>query len=793
MRFSKEEKKQFGKKMINVIIALLVVLIFDAKFMPSEDFGVMLEWWFVLLLVTAAFFPLSLLVFKRFHNNGWIFAKPLGIAITGWLLWYLSSFKLVRFTQTSCIVILLLSAVVNYVLFFLYCSKKKVDVYEIFSLEKIGSMITVEAMFLIVFAGYCYIKGYNSGAYGIEKFMDYGFVTAMLKSEYMPPHDLWLSGNSINYYYMGQYLASFIIKLSGVGAGYGYTLMMITLPALSFTLAYTIVYNVMKKLYKDYSLDENKEKWVSGLAGILGGLSLSFAGNMHYPIYKWIVPRLYMVLGKEPPAAYWFPDATRYIGHNPDIADKTTHEFPGYAYVLGDLHAHVVNIIFVLTVLGALYAWMLSREELIKSNKDAEKIEKVKWVKEIFAPSMCLCMFFVGLFNMTNTWDFPIYFVVSGGIVLFTNLITFRYKKQAWILTGLQALAYIVVWAIVSLPFTLSFDSIATYVRFVDRHSRFYQLMVLWGLPATLVLIFVIRRVVLALKKKGGHFFPRFFDNMTLGELYICTIGVCALGLVLMPEVVYVADIYGGEYQRTNTMFKLTYQAYILFAIAMTVIIVFLMYFKLGKHLRRIGIVALTLFLCTVAYFFEACSAWFTGYYKSLDASWFLASESPDDEAGIEWINENVPGDAIVLEMFGLSYTFFNRISVFTGNSTVLGWQTHEWLWRSSGDKDYPEIVTNRRQDVLKIYTSQDIGEVKALIDKYDIDYIYVGEAEHFDGYSAADQSYVDAGTAAAYHGGNYLKIETNEELLKQLGEVHMISEATDEKPYDTYIIEIDK
>ena len=30
----------------------------------------------------------------------------------------------------------------------------------------------------------------------------------------------------------------------------------------------------------------------------------------------------------------------------------TIHEFPSYSFVLGDLHAHVVNVMFVLLVLG---------------------------------------------------------------------------------------------------------------------------------------------------------------------------------------------------------------------------------------------------------------------------------------------------------------------------------------------------------------------------------------------------------------------------------------------------------
>lgn len=45
--------------------------------------------------------------------------------------------------------------------------------------------------------------------------------------------------------------------------------------------------------------------------------------------------------------------------------------------------------------------------------------------------------------------------------------------------------------------------------------------------------------------------------------------GLCAIGLILIPEIVYVRDIYENGNARANTMFKLTYQAYILFGMTM--------------------------------------------------------------------------------------------------------------------------------------------------------------------------------------------------------------------------------
>ena len=72
---------------------------------------------------------------------------------------------------------------------------------------------------------------------------------------------------------------------------------------------------------------------------------------------------------------YWFPNATRYIGYNPDTADKTIHEFPSYSFVLGDLHAHVINIMFVLTVVALLWGLLLNRK------KDLERAGTGEYLK----------------------------------------------------------------------------------------------------------------------------------------------------------------------------------------------------------------------------------------------------------------------------------------------------------------------------------------------------------------------------------------------------------------------------
>ena len=787
------------------LMVFIIMFAMAKHYMQAADLKAVMSWWFMLIIIGLVFLPTALILFNRFAANGWMFAKTIGIAVSAWFVFYLSSFKIMKFTRTNCALALIICLALNMVVFYLYNKNGRnfIKIKECLTFDRVSLMIVSEAVFFAVLVIWCYLKGFNPSAYGTEKFMDYGFITAILKSEYMPAHDLWYAGEGINYYYVGQYISAFLVRVSGVGAGYGYNLMMMTLATFGACLPFSIVYNAMifariERDKKKDGPDKDKQSLVPAIAGIIAAVGVSVAGNMHYPIYKWIVPKLQRMNG-EAVTNYWFADATRYIGYNPDVDDKTIHEFPCYSFVLGDLHAHVINIIFVLTVIALLFAWMMNRKPVMDISK-TEGAPKVNWVREIFSPQLVMVMFFIGLFHMTNYWDFPIYTVVSGAVILFTNLITYRYKKEGWILTGLQALAFIVIGFIVALPFTLSFESISTAVAFCSRHSRFYQLLVLWGLPTTLVIIFFVKKIKDGLRNEevkayahGGkklNALERIFDAVDVTDLFFLILGLSSVGLVMMPEVIYVVDIYGGAYERANTMFKLTYQAYIMFAMCMAVIITKFLYYKAEKSLRVVGIVGLILFCATACYFFEACSAWFSNYYQTLDASAFMEEENEADVAGVEWINENVPDDSVVLEMCGLSYTYFNRISVFTGNSTVLGWQTHEWLWRSSGtDKEYPEAMTERHADIIDIYTSTSVSTVQALIEKYNIDYIYVGEAEHFDGYFSKSESDSDAGY---FHGGYYKKINVNDELLKSLGKVTVIAEAGTGSAYETYIVKVD-
>lgn len=806
-------------------------LYFGMRFMGTVDFTYVLTWWLSLILLGVVMQPLCIVLFPKFHDGGWLFSKALGIAVCSFVMWYLSSLRLVKFTRTGSIVLSILVLLCGSILFYFLKMKKerKYRISEFYTTERLVSMLSSEIIFFCAFVVWCYLRGKNPDAFGTERFMDYGFMMSMNKSEYMAPVDMWFSGNGINYYYYGQYLCTFICKLTEVPVTHGYNISMAMLAAFGFSMPYSIVSNLLRVRLIDRSserltnagkaraarlgeiIDESAEPYYRpAFAGMLAGIAVSVSSTMHYPIYKHILPWFQRLHGDEE-YKYWFSNPTRYIGYYYERGDKTIHEFPSYSYVLGDLHAHVVNTILVMTVLAVLFSWLLSRKEKMDLVREGGSVfgpdqtvvdaMKFPW-KEALHPAVFTCSFLIGLFHMTNYWDFPIYFVVSGAIILFSNIIIYGYKKyHAWALTGCEAVVFIVVGFIVSLPFTLSFKSMSMGIGITLKHTLFKEFLVVWGLPFICLIVFLLA----LLREKAEQVTkripkdrikrPPFLTSLSISDLFVLTVALCAGGLVLIPEVIFVRDIYGGDYERANTMFKLSYQAFIMFGISMAYIIGRLMFMPKSVFQKAFAMTGvLCIFACN-AYMNQCYRDWMSGKYRGLDASAFMKNQNSDDAEMVEFINNNIEGQPVILERAGLSYTYYNRISVFTGCPTVVGWKTHEWLWRCNGKIDKcPEEVDERICDIETVFTSDSADEVMAILRKYNVDYLYIGECERYYGYDHVNVDQTNASSGVKYIGGYYYRPSTpNINMLLSLGTPVKTIGPTDKKPYTTYLIKIRK
>lgn len=716
-----------SNKIKKMILKLLPagVLLGMAVWLLKGDVWTFLTWWLLAGVMGMAAMPLTGLLFREFDDKGWMFSKIVAIVVTGFLTWFLTAVKLLKFTTSACVGVSLACG-----LFFLLLGKAQYKKgIECLPINHLELVYWEEVLFLAFFLLWTYLAGFHPAAYGTEKFMDYGFMEAMMRSTTLPAVDLWYSEGTINYYYGGQYFAVFLTKLTGTKVELTYNLMRTFVAGLAFVLPYSLVYQMAKdRMGKKAAGAVGWKKAVPQISGILAGLSVSIAGNMHYVYYGQIRPWLQKLTGQEPDS-YWFPDATRYIGFNPDVEDKTIHEFPCYSFVLGDLHAHVVNIMFVLLLLGLLYAWVKMVRK--RTYDTGEPGTKEFWEKHLLMPQILFAAVLLGMFRWTNYWDFVIYFVVTGGVVLFTNIVLMKGQGK-WVIgvTAAQAAEVLAIGTIVILPFTLNFETMVQGVAVAQNHSLPHQLLILWGLPVILTVIFVISLLAEKLGGVKNKTIYKFMKSLKLPDLFAMVMGLCAIGLVLIPELVYVRDIYENGNARANTMFKLTYQAYIMFGMTMAYIIFRMLVISYRKFLKAAAGIALVCLIWTFGYFGNSVDSWFgevkdPSKYQGLNATAFLETDFPEDAAGIRWLKKNIKGSPVVLEANGDSYTQYERVSAMTGLPTVLGWYVHEWLWRN----DVADLNT-KSGDIELIYTSKDEKQVKDLLEKYNISYIFTGACE---------------------------------------------------------------
>ena len=743
------------KQIFKIIPALLLVTL--SAFLLQGDVWTFWTWYLLALVLGAAAMPLTGRLFRRFQDRGWMFSKVTAIAVSGFLTWFLVAVKIIKFTTMTCIVVTLVCAAASLIL---YCREQKAG-FECIPFAHLDLVYAEELLFFTAFLLWTYFAGFHPAAYGTEKFMDYGFMEAMMRSKTLPATDLWYSQGKINYYYGGQYFAVFLTKLSGAKVELTYNLMRTFVAGLAFAMPFSLVHQMVTD-----RLGRIRTGWKKALpsvTGILAGISVSIAGNMHYVVYGQIIPFIQKLKGEEV-SSYWFPDATRYIGFNPDVEDKTIHEFPCYSFVLGDLHAHVVDIMFVLLLLGLLYAWMKKVRTTELSGESMSRREF--WKKQLLMPQLLAAGALLGMFHWTNYWDFVIYFVVTCGVALFMNIIGQKGKIR-WVLgvTAAQAVEILTLATVIILPFTLQFDTsnMVQGIALAKHHSLLHQLLVLWGLPGILTILFVVSLLIEKLRGAEQKSLYHLLTSIRLPDLFAVLMGLCAIGLVLIPELVYVRDIYENGNARANTMFKLTYQAYIMFGMTMIYAIFRLLVIGKNKILKVLAFIGLFLFVWTCGYFGNSVHSWFgtvwkSSQYKGLNATAFLETDFPEDVNGIRWLKENISDAPVVLEANGDSYSEYERVSAMTGLPTIMGWYVHEWLWRG----DLADLNA-KIEEIKEIYTSTDETRVKELLDEYNVSYIFVGSCER-----------------------NKYGADLNNDLLKGLGEV-----VFQDSEYPTYIVKI--
>jgi uncharacterized membrane protein len=224
-----------------------------------------------------------------------------------------------------------------------------------------------------------------------------------------------------------------------------------------------------------------------------------------------------------------------------------------------------------------------------------------------------------------------------------------------------------------------------------------------------------------------------------------------ALGgaLLAVCEIVYLRDVFVGSYPRMNTVFKFYFQVWLLFALASAPALAWLVErarmpaperWRIPLYAGRAawGLLVVALVAATLIYPFGASHSVYPLDQKhvtlALDGMRRNPFLAPQDVAGIVWLQQHAPADAVVVEGNDKAEynTVTSRVSTYTGLPTLIGWLGHEYQWRVNWLKDpaHAADYNARLTDLTTIYTNPDNQVVVQTLRKYHARYLFVGAVE---------------------------------------------------------------
>jgi YYY domain-containing protein len=666
-------------------------------------------WWLVLEIIGLVTLPIASQVARNLKDNGYSISKPLGLLLLTYISWIISIFS-----GYSYFTVLVSIAIIGACSFLKCILKGKTQVDKKY-------LIRFELLFAAAFVIFAIIRAYSPDIYwtGGEKFMDISFINSILRTSGFPPHDPWMSGTVMYYYYFGYLIVADLIKLTSVNPSVAFNLATASFFALAFTTAIGIGYNLTGKI-----------KY-----GIITAFFVTIAGNLvGFLQLMEILFRKSDVINNILSFNYW--TASRVI---PD----TINEFPFFSLLHGDVHAHMISITFQLLILLLLL-------NIFKSGS----LETI--------PVLVLGLA-IGFLYPLNTWDYPVYLVLSILVIgsnAFLSTNNTKPFKSKYYLKIIMAISTVAVSSyLLYLPYHISYKLGKTISFVSEGRTELVYYLAVYGLFLYLIYWFVIPKptksfprplyLISALILLSIISFLLKFELLILlapllilsilsmlsilkerdnNRVFVIILVITGALLSLFCELFYIKDALGSAnpaYIRLNTVFKLYLDIWVLWAVPAGYAI---FHFRDSLSQKKIwGIFAIVLIIMVSVYPVFATigkSGMFRGE-PSLDGEMYVKNEHPQDYMAILWFR-NITGQPVVLQAPGDLYQWNTYITAFTGLPTVIGWAGHELNWRFPARQE----TDARWSDVNRIYTSLDSDEVAALLKKYNVAYIYFGEAE---------------------------------------------------------------
>ena len=562
-----------------------------------------------------------------------------------------------------------------------------------------------------------------------------------------------------------------------------------------FGLAYNMVRLVGGRLGSALLTGSAALLLLLGIANLVSGLELVRAGGGGTPgFWEWVDIK---GLDGPEQSSEWYPSengwwwwrATRVIDTVEDGSsqDYTISEFPLFSFLLGDLHPHVMSLPFVLAWLGLMLNFIVAPVRL------AIRWGLPGYNTLI---SLGIMGLFLGALAFINFVDIAVFGAVFVGIAAIKGYSQRRSVWRGFAAGLTVAAPVLAVAVILYLPFYFSFRSQASGVlpvhEFVTRPFHFFMI---WGLFLVIVAPFLLWEMAALTRQRNGlkrraaiaislavallpwvvwSLFQGLLDwdisetmgtawgrlihvlpialliamavygallrsrasaeggmrQSALAMTFVLAMAAVALLLVMGPELFRILDLFGN---RMNTVFKLSYQAWALFA----VVGAFALYYIVSRfdgmnpalRLAAYGWAGVLAVGVLVSFYYLPAAAYTKSSGPSgsgtLDGLAYVEAANPSERFGIEWLRENAGADDRIVEAVGDSYSEHGRISSSTGIPTVLGWPLHEEQWRGSR-----KPFEGREEDVRTLYQTDNLEEARGILDKYKISYVIVGSRE---------------------------------------------------------------
>ena len=425
-------------------------------------------WYLLVFLIGLLGFPIGFRLLGSLPDRGWALSKPLGLLISGYTFWILTTLQVNQNNTGGVLVGLAVLAGLSIWLGFRSGWKN----IWMWMKEHHLNLIVTEVLFLVAFGLWAMVRATNPEFASTEKPMEMAFINAILRSPSFPPADPWLSGYSISYYYFGYVLVSMIIRLAGTTPNIGFNLAV----ALWFALAAVASYGILFNLTSGWLARTGRKVEQAVWNGLLAPFFLLIVANMEGLFemlharglfWKWNsdgtgTSSFWNWLGllelTNPPSqplswvptrvgGIWWWRASRVVADT-NLAGAITEnidEFPFFSYFLGDLHPHVLAMPFALLAIGIILNFYLSDG---RSMLPGRRI--IYWLRQ---PGFWLGCISVGALGFLNTWDFPMYVALAAA-----GYTVIQFRKEGWYAER--------IWDFLKAAFSLGIGGFLLYLPF---------------------------------------------------------------------------------------------------------------------------------------------------------------------------------------------------------------------------------------------------------------------------------------------------------------------------------------